>query len=209
MKVLLIPNPNPPYNLMTRNPAWFDLTRKLNPHWVRIKLTDAGWVGIDGSGNAIALRAADDNLTFDGESVFAQTPQEYLQSVIARHKEPTSGDPLNNKSVEGKDYYIVEDSDCPSHDFFDAWEWIGTGVSVNMEKARSIHMDRIRQARDSELTALDVPFIRAVEIGDKVAQDQISTAKQILRDIPQTFDIKTDIKTSDELSKAWPENLPK
>lgn len=80
-------------------------------------------------------------------------------------------------------------------------------VRVNMEKARIIHMDVIRRVRNAELTAQDLPFIRAVEAGDTDAQAAIAAHKQMLRDIPQTFDLIT-ARTPAHLKSLWPDGLP-
>jgi len=77
---------------------------------------------------------------------------------------------------------------------------------VNMPKARGIHMDRIRVVRDAELAKKDITFMQAVEAGDTSAQSTIATEKQVLRDIPQTFDLTTD--TPIQLKAQWPAELP-
>lgn len=79
-------------------------------------------------------------------------------------------------------------------------------IRVNMAKARAIHMDVIREARDSELAALDVPYIRAIEAGDIEAQTTIAKQKQLLRDLPQTFDLTAG--TPNQLKRLWPLELP-
>jgi len=79
-------------------------------------------------------------------------------------------------------------------------------VTVNMDKARVIHMDKIRVVRNAELAATDITFMRAVEAGDKAAQSTIARQKQVLRDIPQTFDLTT--RTPGQLKQKWPEVLP-
>ena len=90
--------------------------------------------------------------------------------------------------------------------FRDAWEDTGTAVQTNMPKARLIHMGRIRSERDAALSALDVPFMRAVEAGDAAAQQRIAAEKQALRDIPQTFDLD-GCATPEALGAAWPDGL--
>jgi len=80
-------------------------------------------------------------------------------------------------------------------------------VNVNMAKARGIHMDRIRLVRNTELVKLDLSSLRAMEAGDTLAQSTIATEKQVLRDIPQTFDLTTN--TPEELKQKWPEGLPR
>ena len=81
-------------------------------------------------------------------------------------------------------------------------------VNVNMTKARTIHMDAIRVVRNAELAAKDITFMRAVEAGDAAAQSTIGTEKQVLRDLPTTFDITTDAGTPELLKGLWPTELP-
>ena len=82
-------------------------------------------------------------------------------------------------------------------------------ISVNMTKARAIHMDKIRIMRNAELAKKDISFMRAVESGDTSAQTIIATEKQTLRDIPQTFDLTTENDSPEELKQKWPAGLPK
>ena len=81
-------------------------------------------------------------------------------------------------------------------------------ISVNMTKARVIHLTEIRRVRNLELAAKDITFMRAVEDGDASAQAAIKTQKQTLRDIPATFDITTDVDTPAKLKAKWPSELP-
>ena len=81
-------------------------------------------------------------------------------------------------------------------------------INVNMTKARAIHLEEIRKARNAELVKEDVTFMRAVEDGDTDAQATIKTKKQTLRDIPATFDITTDVDTPEKLKAKWPAELP-
>jgi len=81
-------------------------------------------------------------------------------------------------------------------------------VNVNMTKARAIHLADIRRVRDAELVKKDVPFMRAVEAGDTDAQATIGTEKQVLRDLPATFDITTGVDTPEKLKAKWPTELP-
>jgi len=81
-------------------------------------------------------------------------------------------------------------------------------ININMTKARAIHLTEIRRVRNEELVKLDVPFMRAVEAGDTDAQTTIGTEKQVLRDIPATFDITTGVTTPVQLKAKWPTELP-
>jgi hypothetical protein len=81
-------------------------------------------------------------------------------------------------------------------------------INVNMTKARAIHLAEIRRVRNAELTAKDITFMRAVEAGDTSAQATIATEKQVLRDLPATFNITTGITTPAQLKGRWPSELP-
>lgn len=81
-------------------------------------------------------------------------------------------------------------------------------ITVNMTKARAIHLAEIRRVRNLELAAKDITFMRAVEDGDASAQAAVKTQKQTLRDIPATFDITTDVDTPAKLKAKWPSELP-
>jgi hypothetical protein len=84
----------------------------------------------------------------------------------------------------------------------------GADVDFDMDVLRAFHMDKIRVARNKELEAKDITFMRAVEAGDTDAQATIGTEKQVLRDIPATFDITTGVTTPDQLRGKWPTELP-
>lgn len=79
-------------------------------------------------------------------------------------------------------------------------------VVINMQKARAIHMDSIRAVRDKELAALDIAYLRAIEDGDLDAQAMIAADKQMLRDLPETFNLNK-VSTPAELSGLWPDRL--
>ena len=79
-------------------------------------------------------------------------------------------------------------------------------VVINMPKARGIQMDKIRVVRDKELAKKDIEFMKALEADDG-SHKAIAAEKQVLRDIPQTFDLTTE--TPEQLKKLWPEGLSK
>ena len=88
-----------------------------------------------------------------------------------------------------------------------AWEMDTDGrPKINMPKARVVHMDKIRQARNAKLVNLDIPFMRAVESGSTADQLEIKTKKQVLRDIPANF-VLSGYTTPNTLKAAWPTEL--
>lgn len=116
---------------------------------------------------------------------------------------------LNPNYTPGTPYHLVDEEAFPADDsFVDAWEVSGEKVVINLSKARDIHMNRIRRVRDLELAKLDVPFMRALEVGDTIEQDRITAEKQVLRDIPQTFSLAA-YRSPITLNAAWPEGLPR
>ena len=79
-------------------------------------------------------------------------------------------------------------------------------INVNMDKARDIHRDNIRAARNSKLAAKDVDFMRAVEAGDTDAQATVAAEKQALRDATAAAAIDA-ATTPDALKAAWDSDL--
>ena len=79
-------------------------------------------------------------------------------------------------------------------------------IVVNMAKARGIEMDKIREVRNLELAKKDIDFMKALEADDG-SHKAIAAEKQVLRDIPQTFDLTTE--TPEQLKELWPEGLSK
>ena len=75
-------------------------------------------------------------------------------------------------------------------------------INVNMDKARDIHRDNIRAARNSKLAAKDVDFMRAAEAGDTDAQATVAAEKQALRDATSAAAI--DAATNGEMPMIPP-----
>ena len=72
------------------------------------------------------------------------------------------------------------------------------GFGINMAKAKDIHRDQIRHARESKLAELDVEFQKALETG--VSTTDIVAKKQALRDAPA--DSAIDAATDETALKA-------
>jgi hypothetical protein len=76
-------------------------------------------------------------------------------------------------------------------------------IKIDMAKAVEIQRDRIRAAREPMLAALDVEFMRAVEMGDQAEQARVAAEKQRLRDFTQDPRL-TAAKTPAELAAILP-----
>ena len=100
-------------------------------------------------------------------------------------------------------------ADLPQDRYFrNAWtdEFPGPQIDINMNKARDIQMSYIRRLRDKELARLDVEQLKV--LSDPIKVQAIETQKQVLRAIPQTFDL-TVAATPEELKVLWPTEVPK
>ena len=53
-----------------------------------------------------------------------------------------------------------------------------------MAKAKELHKDKIRLAREEKFKELDVEFQRAIETNDTSTQASVAAKKQALRDAP-------------------------
>lgn len=113
----------------------------------------------------------------------------YIDSIIAKHVEggnwkdgqlPTGWRLVSNDFVD----------ETTDRTFRNAWRDNGNNKpEVDMPKAREIHRQRLRNARNAILDQLDVEYIRADEEGNQAKKKEISDKKQILRDITKHPDI--------------------
>ena len=104
----------------------------------------------------------------------------------------------------GATSYNAADYTLPAERTFrEGWQAdADTGViSVNMTKAKDIWRDKIRAAREPELSKLDTAFMKAQETG--ASTTQIVADKNTLRDAPSHADIDA-ATTPDELKAVQP-----
>ena len=71
-----------------------------------------------------------------------------------------------------------------------------------MAKAKEIHKQNIRFARELRFKELDIEFQRAIETKDDTKQAEIATKKQALRDAPADTDI-TNATDTNALKAQW------
>ena len=82
--------------------------------------------------------------------------------------------------------------------FRSAWQFNGSAVEIDMDKAREVQREVIRRERTPRLEALDVAFMRALESGEAVAA--ITAEKDALRAV--TEDPRIDAVVTPEELKA-------
>lgn len=91
---------------------------------------------------------------------------------------------------------FVNPSEIPTdRTFRNAWK---NDLTVDMEKAKEIHKERLRGLRKPKLEALDIEFMKAIESGDSAKVLEITAKKKELRDITSHHSIM-DAKSPEEL----------
>ena len=86
--------------------------------------------------------------------------------------------------------------------FRGAWSLSGKVISEDMDAAKVIFKDKIREVRQPLLEAEDVTYMKALEAGDSDAQAASVTAKNALRNAPAASAIGS-ASTITELKAAW------
>lgn len=86
--------------------------------------------------------------------------------------------------LNGTNWNVInrEDILCDT-DFFAAWVNNNGVVTVDMDRAREVHKDVLRELRSPELSLLDVSYMKADEIGDTATKLSIAARKKALRDV--------------------------
>lgn len=127
--------------------------------------------------------------------IYAEDESTFLRRIVEKDA-PTN--------AQGLTY--LDPADLPDGTFRDAWQLDLGRVTVDMEKARSIHRSRLRDLRAPKLAALDVAMMRAFEDGDADKVVAIRAEKQALRDAPADPAIDA-AQTPAELAAVIPEAL--
>lgn len=104
---------------------------------------------------------------------------------------------------EGSLYFTKHRSEI--HDylaipFFDALvaDFENETIDVDMEKARLIAQDMIREERKPVLERLDIEYMKASEFQDSATMAEVAAKKQLLRDLPASPAIQ-EATTPEEL----------
>jgi len=101
----------------------------------------------------------------------------------------------------GLSYEIVEDSVIPTdRTFRNAWKQNSKTIETDIAKAREIHKNNIRAAREPLLNALDIEFQKALETSSSTTD--IVNKKQALRDAPADSAIASASNEA-ELKAQW------
>tara|TARA_R100001510_G_scaffold55625_1_gene59856 strand:- start:31 stop:402 length:372 start_codon:yes stop_codon:yes gene_type:complete len=93
-----------------------------------------------------------------------------------------------------------------NRDFRGAWSLSGKVISEDMDKAKEIFKNKIREVRAPLLDAEDVAYMKALEANDSSAQTASAEKKKSLRDAPAASAINS-ADTIDKLKAAWDTSL--
>tara|TARA_A100000164_G_C21816951_1_gene728359 strand:+ start:321 stop:692 length:372 start_codon:yes stop_codon:yes gene_type:complete len=95
------------------------------------------------------------------------------------------------------------DATVPSDRHFrGAWSLSGSTITEDMDAAKVIFKDKIREVRAPLLEAQDVAYMKALEDDDASAQTAAKNAKKALRDAPAASAI-TNASNITALKAAW------
>ena len=86
--------------------------------------------------------------------------------------------------------------------FRGAWSLSGSVISEDMDAAKAIFKDKVREARTPLLDAEDVVYMKALEADDASAKSASVTKKTALRDAPAASAIGS-ADTIAKLKAAW------
>lgn len=90
--------------------------------------------------------------------------------------------------------------------FREAWSLSGTIITEDVDAAKEIFKDKIREVRKPLLEAEDVVYMKALEDDDSSAKTASATKKNALRDAPAASAI-TSATTIAELKASWDTSL--
>lgn len=113
-----------------------------------------------------------------------------------------------SKSVpEGAEYLIVDKNKLPQDSyFFNAITFDKMGVFIDMEKAKIIHLSKLRQMRERKFIELGFPNRINSEVENAILSDDIKAKLKQLRDMPRKLDL-SHVVSPDDLKSIIPEYL--
>jgi hypothetical protein len=103
---------------------------------------------------------------------------------------------------EGLPFQIVDSLDI-DNDYFNGFVYEDGKAVADIAACKEIHLDKFREARKPKLAALDVQYMKAIEVEDSVAASAIAVQKQELRDVTKI----TLPDTLPEIKATWPDIL--
>ena len=110
-------------------------------------------------------------------------------------------------NVDGQTYDVADlKKPLPARTFRDAWRFDKGVISVDMDKAKELHRNKMRTARQNKFAELDGMYMKALQTNDKETLELVSKAAEELRNVTSLPAIDK-AKTPEQLMKVWPEIL--
>lgn len=113
--------------------------------------------------------------------------------------------------VDGQTLDTAEYALPQNRNFTDAWALSEDKdhnqiIVIDVEKAKDVWRNKMRQARGPLLDKLDAAFFRAMEDGDTKKQKDIAAQKKLLRDVTSLPELDA-ATTVEEIEAVWPDYL--
>ena len=146
-----------------------------------------------------------------GVSICTPAPQRIAELMADGMTEAAAIAVIQAKDVpaDASNIEVMDGTLIPStRQFRDAWTKPAVGAPVvDMPKARIMHMDRIRQARNQKLTGLDIDYQIADDNDNAPKKAAVTQERRELRDLPANTDLD-QFSTPETLDAFWPTELP-
>lgn len=142
-----------------------------------------------------------------GVSVVHAAPKEDLEKVLGGLTDEQYREHVWSRSIPKDALNALELPDnyqLPGREFRNAWLQNGKAVEHDLEKARTIQLDRMRTARELKFAELDKEFMLALEKGLSTAD--IKSKKDALRAITETLK-KKSLNNIEDVRCEFPEEL--
>lgn len=141
------------------------------------------------------------NYTVDGKNVIVFPDLEQPMRTMIKYLVPENTKCVIIKNVIDIDFRFIN---AYSGDFTLDHGSVSE-PQLDIIAAKTIFVDKIREMRDPLFGPLDVQFMRALEQGDQNTVTEVSSKKQVLRDITSLdFDSATDLAS---LKALWPSDV--
>lgn len=158
----------------------------------------------------ILIRLSDGRLAYSrpcADVLPGETEDAYLQRVAERTIDVATRDGVpgfDGAEVVG----FVDDAAIPDdpvlRKYRDAWTTDGSGVHIDIERARVVALTALRKVRDEELARLDIQEMKHAADAQRVAQ--VRARKQELRDMPAT--VAQDLAKAETVEELEAVRLP-
>jgi hypothetical protein len=113
---------------------------------------------------------------------------------------------VDGQTLDTADYALPQNKN-----FSDAWAISQDKdhnqiIIIDVEKAKNVWRNKMREARKPILDALDATYFRALEDADTDKQKDIAAKKKLLRDVTALPEL-ANATTVEEIEAVWPDYL--